>query len=68
TVLGLQWSDYRDRAPDLTARAQAEIFEFALRGRLAAPIDAVMPFADAMSGLQRIREGRASGRVLLKVQ
>jgi NADPH2:quinone reductase len=67
-VLGLQWSDYRDRAPELTARAQAEIFELALRGRLAPPIDAVMPFADAMSGLQRIREGRASGRVLLKVQ
>lgn len=68
TVLGLQWSDYRDRTPERTARAQAEIFDLALRRQLVPAIDAVLPFAAAMSGLQRIRDDQATGRILLKVE
>lgn len=63
---GLQWSDYRDRTPELTARAQAEIFELAVEGRLAPAIDAVLPLGEAMAGLERIREDRANGRILLR--
>ncbi|PWB58963.1 MAG: NADPH:quinone oxidoreductase, partial [Bradyrhizobiaceae bacterium] len=63
---GLQWSDYRDRTPELTARAQAEIFDLAVEGRLKPPIDAVLPLGEAMAGLERIREDRANGRILLR--
>jgi NADPH:quinone reductase len=66
-VSGLQWSDYRDRTPDLVARAQAEIFDFAVQGRLTPPIDAVLRLEDAMAGLARIREDKSAGRILLKV-
>jgi NADPH2:quinone reductase len=66
-VSGLQWSDYRDRTAELVARAQAEIFDLAANGKLMPVLDAVLPLADAMKGLQRIREDKSAGRILLKV-
>jgi NADPH2:quinone reductase len=64
-VSGLQWSDYRDRTPDLVARAQAEIFDLALTGRLVPPIDMVLPLSDFAGALDRIKSDKASGRILL---
>jgi len=62
---GLQWSDYRDRTPDLVARAQTEIFDLALQGRLVPAIDAVLPLREFASALDRIKTDKASGRILL---
>lgn len=64
-VVGLQWSDYRDRTPDVVARAQAEIFDLALQGRVVPPIDAVLPLSDFASALDLIKANKASGRILL---
>jgi NADPH2:quinone reductase len=66
SAIGLQWSDYRDRTPELVARAQAEIFELAVQGRLRPAIDAVLPLTEVAAGLRRVREGSATGRVLLR--
>lgn len=62
---GLQWSDYRDRTPDLVARAQAEIFDLALKGGLEPSIDAVLPLGGFADALERIKTDKASGRILL---
>jgi NADPH2:quinone reductase len=64
-VAGLQWSDYRDRTPDLVARAQAEIFDLALKGRLEPSIDAVLALSGFANALDRIKTDKASGRILL---
>jgi NADPH2:quinone reductase len=65
-AIGLQWSDYRDRAPDLVARAQDEIFALAVAGRLAPAIDAMLPLAEIVAGLRKVSDGTATGRVLLR--
>lgn len=64
-VSGLQWSDYRDRTPDLIARAQAEIFDLTLKGCLVPSIDAVLPLSEFANALNRIKTDQASGRILL---
>jgi NADPH2:quinone reductase len=65
-AIGLQWSDYRDRTPDLVARAQAEIFALAADGRLRPIIGAVLPLAEIVAGLRKVSDGTATGRVLLR--
>jgi NADPH2:quinone reductase len=65
-AIGLQWSDYRDRTPELVARAQAEIFALAADGRLKPAIDAVLPLAEIVAGLRKVSDGTATGRVLLR--
>lgn len=66
-VLGLQWSDYRDRTPDVVRAAQAEIFRLATEGRLKPIIAAVHPLADFREALEAIRAGRVHGKVVLSV-
>jgi NADPH2:quinone reductase len=63
-VSGLQWSDYRDRDAPAVARAQAEIFRLAAAG-MRPRIDNVMPLADFAMALERLRAGKAQGRIVL---
>lgn len=64
-VSGLQWSDYRERRPDWTARAQAEIFAHALAGRLDPHVSRVLPLGQATEALALLRDGGAEGKILL---
>jgi NADPH:quinone reductase len=66
-VSGLQWSDYRDRTPELVAEAQAEIFRLAGAGKLEPIVSATYPFADFAQALSLIRDGKAQGKIILEV-
>lgn len=66
-VSGLQWSDYRDRAPDLVAKAQAEIFRLAREAKLEPIVSAIYPLADFATALSLIRNGKAQGKIILDV-
>jgi NADPH2:quinone reductase len=57
-VMGLQWSDYRERAPDEVAAAQREIFSLHLEGKLAPVIARRFPLADVRSALVALRDGK----------
>jgi NADPH:quinone reductase len=66
-VIGIQWSDYRERTPERACEAQREIFEFYQQGRLVPHIDERLPlelFADA---LRALRDGKALGKFVLQV-
>lgn len=65
-VSGLQWSDYRDRAPARVATAQAEIFELHRAGRLAPFVSRTFPLAEFAQGLRVLRDGKAQGKILLE--
>jgi NADPH2:quinone reductase len=66
-VSGLQWSDYRDRAPDWVARVQDEIFALHLAGRLDPHVSRTFRLEDFKEPLDLLRQGRAQGKFVLEI-
>lgn len=66
-VIGLQWSDYRDRTPNWVARVQHELFDLLAAGRIAPVIDTIYPFAEVAVGLRRLEAGQVAGRLVLNI-
>lgn len=64
-ITGLQWSDYRERAPDWVERVQSEIFDLWSTGRLAPQIADSMPLAQFAEALNRLKSGSAHGKIIL---
>lgn len=65
TATGLQWSDYRDRAPDRVAEAQQHLFALHASGAIRPHVMRTFPldqFAEAMALLQA---GEVTGKVVL---
>ncbi|WP_298960082.1 NADPH:quinone oxidoreductase family protein [uncultured Methylobacterium sp.] len=67
-VLGLQTSDYRDRCPEETAAAQAAIFRFMAEGRFRPVVSEVLPLHAFATALDRLRAGRAEGKIILTTE
>jgi NADPH2:quinone reductase len=63
-ALGLQWSDYRDRAAAQVAVAQREIFALHLEGRLAPVIARRFKLDQARDALRALRGG-TRGKIIL---
>lgn len=64
-AIGLHWSDYRDRTPDVVRHAQQDIFEFWHNGKLRAPVTAIYPLEHAAVALACVRERRVLGKIAL---
>lgn len=64
-VLGLQVSDYRDRAPEVMRSAMAEVLDLAGKGLLSAAVDITFPLERAAEALQYVKDGRARGKAVL---
>jgi len=67
SVVGLQWSDYRDRTPDWVARVQDDIFALHVAGKFNPTISRRFPLADFKDALRLLRDGKAQGKVILDV-
>jgi len=67
-VLGLQWSDYRERAPEMIVAAQEEIFTLCVTGKIRPYISRRLPFADFKDALSALRNGQAKGKIILDVR
>ena len=66
--MGLQWSDYRDRAPAQVAAAQREIFDLHLVGKLDPHIGRKLPLERFKEALALLRDRRAEGKIILEVR
>lgn len=66
-VSGVQWSDYRDRTPELVAKAQKEIFAFYEQGKIDPIISRRFPLEDFHQALRLLRDGKAQGKIILQV-
>lgn len=64
-VSGLQWSDYRDRAPAEVARVQAQLFALAVAGRLDPIVSGTYPLALFRDALAEVEAGRVRGKIVL---
>ena len=67
-VLGLQASDYRDRWPDATVKAQAQIFAMMAAETFAPIIGKLLPLADFRIALDDLKSGRAEGKIILTTE
>lgn len=66
SVSGLQWSDYRERDPAWVARVQAEIFDLWQQNKLAPHISDRLPLDDFATALNRLRDGKVTGKIVLQ--
>ena len=64
-VSGLQWSDYRDRTPELVRAAQDEIFALWKDGKLKPLISRTLPLSSFAEALEALRGGRVQGKIVL---
>ncbi len=67
-VSGLQWSDYRDRAPARVAEVQAAIFALYRQGKVAPHISRMLPLADFAQALTDLRDAKAQGKIILTAE
>lgn len=64
-VVGVHGSDYRDRWPEESARAQAAIFDFIQQGVFTPEISARFPLSRFADALELLSNGQARGKILL---
>jgi NADPH:quinone reductase len=67
SLIGLQVSDYRDRAPDKMRQAQAELFALYQAGKLKPHVMEVYPLASYPEALAAVRDRRVLGKVVLEM-
>jgi len=65
TVSGLQWSDYRERAPEWVRRVQTELFGLYASGAIRPRIMRTFPLARFAEALALVRSGSVQGKVVL---
>ena len=67
-VLGLQWSDYRDRMPERVSEVQAALFDLYAAGRLKPHVMATMPMARFRAALSAVAQGTILGKIVLTLE
>ena len=68
SLIGLQVSDYRDRAPEKIRRAQEELFRLYEAGKLKPHVMAVHPFEAYREALAAVRDRRVLGKAVLAIR
>jgi NADPH2:quinone reductase len=66
SMIGLQVSDYRDRAPEKMRRAQAELFAYYEAGRLKPHVMRAYPLEAFREALAAVADRRVLGKVVLE--
>lgn len=64
-VLGLQWSDYRDRTPEKVRAAQADIFRLWHEGHVRPVVMRTFAFEEAAQAMVMVRDGQVRGKVVV---
>jgi len=67
-LIGLQWSDYRDREPDNVARVTQELYRWYEAGKIKPHVMATYPLKDYQRALKAVRDREVKGKVVLMLQ
>ena len=67
TVMGLQWSDYRQRTPGRVREAQREIFALYQAGQIDPYVSRTVGFDGLREALQALRRSEVQGKIILEV-
>ncbi|MCI4678135.1 NADPH:quinone oxidoreductase family protein [Rhodoblastus acidophilus] len=66
-ILGVFWGEFVRREPEAHRRNMARIFDWAARSAISAHVDDVLPLHDIAKGLNRLKERKAQGKILLSI-
>jgi len=66
-VVGFQMRDLAANAPGAVRRDEAELRELLAAGRVTPHVGAVLPLAEAAAALRQVADGRAIGKVVLRL-
>ncbi|HET7157722.1 MAG TPA: NADPH:quinone oxidoreductase family protein, partial [Burkholderiales bacterium] len=67
SLIGLQWSDYRDREPEKVHRVQQELFKLYEEGKLKPHVMAAYPMEQHQQALAVVRDRKVVGKVVLLI-
>ncbi|MFC0217747.1 NADPH:quinone oxidoreductase family protein [Pseudochelatococcus lubricantis] len=67
SVSGLQWSDYRDRTPELVLKVQQELFDLWRAGAVKPRIMRVFPFEELPEALELVAQGKVQGKAVVSI-
>ena len=67
SVTGVNWAAYRDRDPEWVRRVQRELFDLHGEGRIAIPVQAVLPMTEYVKAFDVIRGRQVRGKVILRL-
>lgn len=65
SLIGLQWSDYRDREPHKVRAVQNELFRLYEEGKLKPHVMAAFPIEEHHNALATVRDRKVVGKVVL---
>jgi NADPH2:quinone reductase len=65
SLIGLQFSDYRDREPEKVRAAQQALFGLYEAGKIKPQVMATYRMEEHQQALRAVRERRATGKVVL---
>jgi NADPH2:quinone reductase len=65
SLVGLQWSDYRDREPEKARAAQQALFRLYEAGKIKPHVMGAYPLARYREALEIVRDRQAAGKVVL---
>ncbi len=66
-ILGVHWSDYRDRDPALVAKVQGEIFSMFESGALKFQLMGMYPLEDYRAAFDALASRQTRGKIILEV-
>ncbi len=64
-LIGLQWSNYRDREPEKVHRVQEQLFDWYEQGKIKPHVMAAYPLQDYQRALRAVRDREVQGKVVL---
>jgi NADPH2:quinone reductase len=65
SLIGLQFSDYRDRAPEKVRVVQQDLFRMYVAGKVKPHVMAAVPLADHQQALRAVRDREVTGKVVI---
>ncbi len=65
SLIGLQYSAYRDRQPEKVQRVQRELFDWYVAGKIKPHVMAAYPLAQYRDALRTVRERQVVGKVVI---
>ena len=65
SLIGLQWSDYRDREPQKVRKVQQELFRMYEAGKLKPHVMATLPIEEHTQALALVRDRKVVGKVVM---
>jgi NADPH2:quinone reductase len=68
SLIGLQSSDYRDRAPEVVRKAHEQLFALYAQGKIKPHVMAVYPMKDYAAALNTVKDRKVLGKTVIRMR